>query len=160
MKSGRLPWLLLMLVATAALAAFSDVPPDRPGGPVRAVDAAGGLPVIRALEPRVFLPGRGGDPFAVDRPVNPADAAPAGADAVSPAPTFAAPLPWQVIGKQHVEGEGWTVFLARGAETSVVRAGDTLDDTYRVTAIKPPTLTLLHLKRKSTRTLDIGEAKQ
>jgi len=156
MKSGRLPWLLLMLVGTAALAAFSDAP-DRPGGPVRATDPAGSLSVIRAIEPRVFLPGRGGDPFAIDRP---ADAAPAGSDAVSPAPTIAAPLPWQVIGKQHVEGEGWTVFLARGAETSVVRAGDTLDDTYRVTAIKPPTLTLLHLKRKSTRTLDIGEAKE
>ncbi|MDP1653485.1 MAG: hypothetical protein Q8L56_12265 [Rhodocyclaceae bacterium] len=156
MKSGRLPWLLLALVATAALAALGDAPDKTAGAAVAAVPPER-LPVIRALELRVFMPGRGGDPFAANPP---ADAAPAGTDAVLPAPTFAAPLPWQVIGKQHVEGEGWTVFLARGAETSVLREGDTLDDIYRVTAIKPPTLTLLHLKRKTTRTLDIGEVKE
>jgi hypothetical protein len=153
MKPGRLSWLLLALVATAALAAFGDAPHEVA---VAAVPSER-LPVIRAIDPRVFMPGRGGDPFAANPPV---DAVPAGTDAVSPAPTFATPLPWQVIGKQHVEGEGWTVFLARGAETCVVREGDTLDDTYRVATIKPPTLTLLHLKRKTARTLDIGEAKE
>jgi hypothetical protein len=35
-----------------------------------------------------------------------------------------------------------------------------LDDNYRVVAIKPPTLTLQHLKRNTRRTLDIGEAKE
>lgn len=156
MKSGRLSWLLLALVATAALAAFGDAP-DEAAGKAVAIVSSERLPVIRAIDPRVFVPDRGGDPFAANLPV---DAVPAGSDAVPPAPTIAAPLPWQVIGKQHVEGEGWTVFLARGAETCVVRTGDTLDDTYRVATIKPPTLTLLHLKRKTTRTLDIGEAKE
>ncbi len=156
MKAGRLTWLLLALAATAALAAFSDAP-DIAGGAAHAAVPPERLPVIRAIETRVFMPGRGGDPFAATPP---ADEVPAGANAVSPAPTIALPLPWQVIGKQHVEGEGWTVFLARGTETCVVREGDTLDDTYRVAAIKPPTLTLLHLKRKTARTLEIGEAKE
>lgn len=156
MKSGRLPWLLLALVATASLAAFGDAPKS-PAAALPAADPADRQSVIRAIESRAYPPDRGGDPFAA----NPqADAAPTGSDAVSPAPTIVAPLSWQVIGKQHVEGEGWMVFLARGAETSVVRAGDTLDNIYRVTAIKPPTLTLLHLTRKTTRTLDIGEAKE
>ncbi|MDO8932963.1 MAG: hypothetical protein Q7U97_11255 [Rhodocyclaceae bacterium] len=154
MKSGRLSWLLLALVATAALAAFGDAPNEAAGKAV-AIVASERLPVIRAMDPRAFPSAPGGDPFAVDLP-----AAPAGTDAVPPAPTFAAPLPWQVIGKQHAEGEGWTVFLARGAQTWVVQEGDTLDDSYRVTAIKPPTLTLQHLKRKTARTLDIGEARE
>jgi len=156
MKAGRLPWLLLALVATAALAAFGDAP-NEAAGKVVAIIASERLPVIRAIDPRAFPSAPGGDPFAANPP---AAAAPVGTDAVPPAPTFAAPLPWQVIGKQHAEGEGWTVFLARGAETWVVHEGDTLDDSYRVTAIKPPTLTLLHLKRNTRRTLDIGEAKE
>jgi hypothetical protein len=156
LKPGRLSWLVLALVATAALAAFGDAPDKTAGAAVAAVPPER-LPVIRALEPRIFMPGRSGDPFAANPP---ADLAPSGSNAVLPAPTFAAPLPWQVIGKQHVDGEGWTVFLTRGEETRVVREGDTLDDTYRVATIKPPTLTLLHLKRKTTRTLDIGEAKE
>lgn len=156
MKAGRLPWLLLALVATAALAAFGNAPDEAAGAAVTAASPAR-PPVIRALDPRVFMPGRNGDPFAANPPVA---AVPAATDAVPPAPTFAAPLPWQVIGKQHAEGEGWTVFLARGAETCVVREGDALDDTYRVAAIKPPTLTLRHLKRKTALTLDIGEAQE
>lgn len=156
MKAGRLPWLLLALAATAALAAFGDVPNEAAGAPASAV-LPERLPVIRALEARAFPPAPGGDPFAAART---ADAAPRGAGAVPPAPTLAAPLPWQVIGKQHVADEGWTVFLADGEKTCVVREGDTLDDTYRVAAIKPPTLTLLHLKRKSAHTLDIGETRE
>jgi hypothetical protein len=156
MKSRRLLWLLLALATTAALAAFGDAPPDvvQP-----AAQPGAGEPVatIRALQLRTDLPGPGGDPFAVTAPPS---TTPGETNAVPPAPTFAAPLAWRVIGKQLEDDAGWTVFLARGEETSIVRAGDMLDDSYRVTAIQPPTLTLQHISRKNRRTLDIGEAKE
>lgn len=158
MKSRRLPWLLLALATTAALAAFGDSSPDSVA-PSAQPSAFEPVAVIRALQPRTDLPGPGGDPFAVTAPPAPSTT-PGETNAVPPAPTFAAPLPWRVIGKQLEDDAGWTVFLARGEETSIVRAGDMLDDTYRVTAIQPPTLTLQHINRKNRRTLDIGEAKE
>jgi len=156
MKSRRLPWLLLALATTAALAAFGDASPDvvQPAAQPGAFEP---VAVIRALQPRNDIPGPGGDPFAVTPPPS---NTPVETNAVPPAPTFAAPLSWRVIGKQLEDDAGWTVFLARGEETSIVRAGDMLDDTYRVTAIQPPTLTLQHIHRKNRRTLDIGEAKE
>lgn len=153
MKPRRLSLLLLALAATAALAAWGDAPT----APTRVVTenfAPAALSGIRALQPRTDRPGRGGDPFAATQPVAPPLAE---SSAVPPAPTFTAPLSWRVIGKQRTADEGWTVFLARGETTWIVREGDTLEDVYRVTTIKPPTLTLQHLSRKSSRTLDIGE---
>lgn len=160
MKPGRLSWLLLALVGTAALAAFGNASDE----PVRAAGALASverLPVIRALEPRSYPSLLGGDPFASTPLGGQPDTTPGDrTNAVPPAPTFSVPLNWRVLGKQLTEGEGWTVFLARGDETWVVRTGDTLDDTYRVVAIAPPTLTLQHVKQKTRRTLDIGEARE
>jgi hypothetical protein len=159
-KPGRLPWLLLALVGTAALAAFGSAPDET----VRAtgmVASSERLPVIRALEPRNYGPAPGSDPFATTPPAGSPEPLPPGQiSAVPPAPSFNVPLNWRVLGKQLTEDEGWTVFLARGEETCVVRAGDTLDDTYRVEAITPPLLTLQHLKNKTKRTLDIGDARE
>lgn len=156
MKPRRLSLLLLALAATAALAALGDAP-TAPAGVVAVNFAPGALPGIRALKPCTATPGRGGDPFAATQPVAPAEPPLAEPGAVPPAPTLTAPLSWRVIGKQRAADEAWTVFLAREETTWVVREGDTLEDVYRVTAIKPPTLTLQHLSRKSSRTLDIGE---
>lgn len=160
MKPGRLPWLLLALVGTAALAAFGGAEEDT----VRAATATATtepLPIIRALAPRLYAPAHDKDPFASSRPEAATPAIPAGEPhAVPSVPSFIASLPWRVLGKQLNEHDGWSVFLARGEETVVVRGGDMLDDTYRVVAITPPTLTLLHLKHKTRRTLDIGDAKE
>lgn len=160
MKSSHLSWLLLALVATAALAAFGEASEPPAVWPVATFD---GLPNIRALATRPALPAGAGNPFSAA--VSAAAAAPATTTlirpaAVPPAPTLSQELPWRVIGKQLDEHEGWAVFLARGEETWIVRAGDTLDGNYRVTAIQPPTLTLQHLKNHSRRTLDIGEVKE
>lgn len=157
MTSRRLPWLLLALATTAALAAFGEPPPSTgailpPGG------LADPVPVIRALVARGDWPAPEGDPFAMA--ASPPNVQPVVVGTVQPAPTIAAPLPWRVIGKQLAEDEGWTVFLVSGKTTRVVRAGDALDEHYRVTAIVPPTLTLLRLDRKTHRTLDIGEARE
>jgi len=162
MKSRRMPLLLLALATTAALAAFGDASPDAvaPSAPLGAAEPVVAVVVIRALHPRADIPAPDGDPFAVAAPANQLEAPPVETNAVSPTPTLAAPLPWRVIGKQLEDESVWTVFLARGEETSIVRVGDMLDDSYRVATIQPPTLTLQHIHTKTRRTLDIGEAKE
>lgn len=148
MKSSRLPWLVLVLIGVALLAAYGEASTPPP--------SSSSLPYVRALAPRPAAPATMGDPFSVSPPA-PAVASPG---AVPPAPTLAPALPWRVIGKQYDEQEGWAVFLARGEETRIVRTGDTLDETYRVVAIQPTVLTLQHLKRATRQTLDIGEARE
>ena len=169
MKPGRLTWLLAALAGTALLAAWGDAPVATVAAAAspRPDVAADRGAFIRALLPRAVRDGQGIDPFAAAPPAV-AEAAPAAPVAVSPArpagstlgvPTFSPP-PYRVIGKQQDEIEGWTVFLARGEETWVVREGDSLGDDYRVAAITPPQLTLLHLRSKARRTIDIGEARE
>jgi len=159
MKSRRLYWLLAALAATALLAAWGDAPVGPVAAapsPQQAVTTERDV-VIRALLPRKSREGRGIDPFSLAPPA--AEAPPAAAVAVPPAPTFSPP-PYRVIGKQQGDEDGWTVFLARGEETWVVREGDSLGDDYRVTSIKPPLLTLQHTRSKTRRTIDIGESKE
>lgn len=147
-------WLLLGLSATAALAAFGDPAGTRTTGATGETPAA--VPRLRMVASRHASPGEGGDPFGlaplplVSQPL----------PAVPPAPTIVTLPAWRVIGKQAVDGEGWTVFLASGEMTRVVRTGDTLDDAFRVVAIEPPTMTLQHLARKTRITFEIGEAKE
>lgn len=159
MKSSRLPWLLLALAGTAALAAYGEARDEGLAAPVAPTSFPELAPVIRALDAREFHAGAGRDPFSIIPP--PAAAETAAPDAVSPAPSISPPVfAWRVIGKQHDEHEGWSVFLVRGEETAVVHAGDMLDDSYRVATIMPPTLTLQHIHSKTRRKLDIGEARE
>jgi hypothetical protein len=153
-NSRRLPWLLLALGATAALAALGEQD-VAPAAPAHAAERAA---AIRALLPRGGGTWQGGDPFAY-APVAAAPA-PEPSAAVSLVPAVPAPPPWRVIGKQQDDDASWTVFLARGEDTWVVREGDTLDDGFRVAAIRPPTLTLQHATRKTRHTLDIGIARE
>lgn len=156
MSSRRLPWLLVGLAATAGWAALGDSTAEAGSS---AHLAAEPLPTIRALLARVLPDAPATDIFGLPLPPPPVESA----AAVSPASTFAAPLGWRCIGKQRDEGNegaGWSVFLAQGNQTRVVRVGDTLDDAYRVAAIAPPTLTLVHLKTKVRRTLDIGVTRE
>lgn len=157
MKSRRLLWLLLALAATAALGALGE--PNVDVAAASSARQAERFTSVRALLPRSAAAWQGGDPFAV-AVAAPAVAAPEPHAAVAPAPSFLVPVPWRVIGKQQDEDASWTVFLARGEDTWVVREGDTLDDGFRVAAIKPPTLTLQHVTRHARRTLDIGIARE
>jgi hypothetical protein len=159
MSTRRLPWLLTALAATAVWSAIGGQAEHDPALSAAALDglATERLPTIRALIERQAAPGTALDPFALPVQDTP-PRSPQGA--VPPAPTFSPPLAWRYIGKQQEEESGWSVFLAHGARTQVVRVGDTLDDTYRVAAIAPPTLTLQHLKNKTNRTLDIGAARE
>ncbi len=74
---------------------------------------------------------------------------------VAPAIPTAPPLQFTVLGKQ-LAGGVWQVFLARQDRVYVVKAGDTVDNTYRVDEIKPPLLTLTYVPLNERQTLPIG----
>jgi hypothetical protein len=73
------------------------------------------------------------------------------------APT-APPLPYAFLGKKQ-EGDQWEVYLARGEQTFVARAGDTLEAQWRIDAIAPPSLTFTYVPLGQAQQLSIGEAR-
>ena len=68
---------------------------------------------------------------------------------------MAPPLPFKVVGKKSEDG-AWHVFLAKEDRIFIVKAGDTLDNAYRVEAIKPPVMTLTYVPLNQQQTLAIG----
>ncbi|MGH8671146.1 MAG: hypothetical protein ACREUA_03785 [Burkholderiales bacterium] len=74
----------------------------------------------------------------------------------APAPV-APPLPFTYLGKFIDEGQT-TVFLSRGERNYIVKAGDTIDSTYKVEEIGVDSMAIIYLPLKSRQTLDIGEA--
>jgi len=85
-------------------------------------------------------------------PPPPPDAA---VNAAPPPPPSAPPLPFQYIGKAAEAGQ-WEVFLGRGDQTFVVRKGSTIEGTYRVDAIAPPTISITYLPMNQVQQLNIG----
>ena len=73
-----------------------------------------------------------------------------------PPPPQAPPLPFAYLGKL-VEDATTTVFLARQDRNYVVRAGDTIDGTYRVERIGDDALVVTYLPLKIQQTLPFGE---
>jgi hypothetical protein len=72
-----------------------------------------------------------------------------------PAAPTAPALPFTFIGKK-LEAGVWEVFLARGEQSFVVREGAVIENTYRVTKISPPNLSLSYLPLGHTQNLSIG----
>ena len=73
----------------------------------------------------------------------------------TPLPPMAPPVPFVYLGKK-LEGDLWEVYLGRGEQVFIVREGMTLDGTYQVKGINPPTLTLVYLPLKQAQTIPIG----
>jgi hypothetical protein len=75
-----------------------------------------------------------------------------------PPPPAAAPVvPYTVLGKK-LDGGLWEVYLGRGELVLIAKAGATLDGTYRVDQVQPPTLTLTYLPLGLVQTVPIGES--
>jgi hypothetical protein len=72
-----------------------------------------------------------------------------------PPPPTAPPVPFTYIGKMERDNT-WEVYLARGDQTYVVHDQTVIDGTYRIDAVKPPTLSLTYLPLKQAQTLTIG----
>lgn len=167
--------LALAFVSCAGVLAFGDKnPPDQVveaaphastsaapvADPIAAPNAAS-IVSIAALRPRadLFVSAGGerhelfgGKPWAPPLP----SAAPAQAE-VPPLPPMAPSIPFTYLGKKSADGT-WEVYLARGDETLIVHEQTVIDATYRVDAIKPPSMTLVYLPLKLVQTLNIGSA--
>jgi len=166
-KSRWILWIFL-LAAVAAL-----VTTDQGGGPEPGiVEATGGsarpsnpgqVPASRdhADEPQEVLAirPRGQNPNLADafpprdwRPPPPPPAQPP-----PPPPPTAPPLPYAVLGKKLEDGQ-WQVFLQRDDRILIVKPSDTIDNSYRVEAIKPPVMILTYLPLQQEQQLPIGGA--
>ncbi len=82
-------------------------------------------------------------------PVVPAPVAPVAAPS-------APPLPFVFVGKHFIEGSRWEVFVSRGEQTLILRAGQSIDANYRVDSIQPPRMVLTYLPLDEKQTLNIG----
>ena len=70
----------------------------------------------------------------------------------------APPLPFVYLGKK-IEGNVWEVYLSRAEQTFIARVGQTLDGSYRVDSIAPPSLVLTYLPLDQSQTLPIGDSR-
>lgn len=78
------------------------------------------------------------------------------APAIPTVPT-APPLPFQFIGKLE-DSQQLQVFLQNGERLYVVRAGDVIDDTYKIDRISATEMSLVYLPLKFAQTLSVGSA--
>ena len=72
-----------------------------------------------------------------------------------PEPT-APPLPFIYIGK-YIEDNQLVVFLGYRGNNLLVKAGDIIQQTYKIETINPPVLTLTYLPMNIRQTIQIGE---
>jgi hypothetical protein len=169
------PRHLLMGAALLVAAGFAVFGDKTPGGEVvepvvRAPSAASTAarvataapkagataPAILRLLPRedLIAAGDGADAFG-SRDWTPPPPPPQPVVAPPPPPPTAPPLPFTFVGKAVEKGE-WEVFLARGAETLIVRNKTVIDGVYRVDAIAPPAITFTYLPMNQVQQLNIG----
>jgi len=165
------------LALAAGLVVFGDnTPEDTLAAPAERVAAtpasiparstAAARPVtdtaIARLIPRETLIGAEGERFGDSENAlfarhdwTPPPPPPSNAPPPPPSPPMAPPLPFKYVGKSLQDGV-WEIYLARNDRTYLVRDGATLDGTYRVDAIRPPTLTLTYLPLDQVQQLNIG----
>lgn len=101
-------------------------------------------------------PAPAGDPFEARSWAPAPDPEEASRRRRPPPPPQAPSLPFAYLGKL-VEDATTTVFLARQDRNYVVRAGDTIDGTYRVERIGDDGLVVTYLPLKIQQTLPFGE---
>ena len=130
------------MAAAAAMAAWLPAPAPAPTGEATA-ERAQRLPVAErpfALPERETISRPAGELFAAPSQTA---SAPVAVRAVPAAPA-APPMPYRVAG-QVVQDGALHIVLARGDVILTVREGDTLDDGYRVEAIRRDSVTLVYL---------------
>ncbi|MDD1964343.1 hypothetical protein ACIPO9_11480 [Pseudomonas sp. NPDC090203] len=76
---------------------------------------------------------------------------------VAPSVPTAPPLPFQFIGKLE-DSQQLQVFLQNGERLYVVRAGDVIDETYKIDRISATEMSLVYLPLKFAQTLSVGSA--
>lgn len=168
--STRLKWWLPLLAGAAWLAFFADKTPEGAGSQVVGATAAKRARAVAPAAKAASAP----EPLALLQPREAAQVTPAkgwrslfGGPAwlpppVTPPPPPAAPAPppapgYKFLGKK-LEAGVWEVYLLREDNSFIAREGQTLESTWRVGKIMPPTLTLTHVSSGQTQHIAIGEA--
>ncbi|WP_348700036.1 hypothetical protein [Duganella fentianensis] len=130
-------------------------------GVARASKAQPGAAILRLI-PRAALVGEAGEAtFAAGEGVfhgqnwNPPPPPPPPVSNAPPPPPMAPPVPFTVIGKALADGV-WEVYLARGDKTYVARPQSTIDGSYRVEKITPPTMSMTYLPLNQVQQMNIG----
>jgi hypothetical protein len=151
--------LILAIAATAAVLLEERFAPSRPA-PQASAPAAAASGAKPATDPFGALPRRetmgrpAGEPFG-----SPARTPPPSRAAVAPAPVApsAPPMPYRIAGLVVQDGAAQVV-LAKGDRVITVREGETLDDGYRVEAIKSDGVTLVYVPMNLRQTLPLVSA--
>jgi hypothetical protein len=149
--------LALAIAATVAVLVQERLAPSAQA-PQASAPAAAGNRAQPAPNPFAALPSReamgrpAGEPFGANvRPPPPPSRA---AAAPAPAAPSAPPMPYRIAGLMVQDGAAQVV-LAKGDRVITVREGDTLDDGYRVEAIKPDGVTLIYVPMNHRETLPL-----
>jgi hypothetical protein len=151
-----------LIVAGSAAAAAVLLQPQPTPSAAQSPKAASRAqqPGVAAEERFAALPSResmgrpAGEPFGSHSWVPPRQAMAAAPVAVAPS---APPMPYRVAG-QMVQGGAAQVVLAKGDRVLTVREGETLEDGYRVEAIKADSVTLLYTPMNVRETLPFNSA--
>jgi hypothetical protein len=149
-RRKRLAWLALAAGATAVAAIFAPAPAPSPevepaSRSEPSAGASGAQVPLAALPERETIGRPRGKVFAPRSWAPPAPRRAAAAAAAAPAgPPPPPPMPYRVAGKVVYDG-GAHVVLAKGDRVFWVREGETLEEGYRVAAIKPDRVTLTYL---------------
>ena len=141
---------------SVAAAQRAERPVREPTADVGQVDTPPALR-LELLGERAAPPLPAQDPFqsrSWEPPVSLVAAAPA-----PPRRPEAPPLPFTYLGKL-VEDATTTLFLAREDRNYVVRAGDTIEDTYRIEEIRDEAAVFVYLPLKSKQTLAFATGAQ
>jgi hypothetical protein len=153
--------LILAIAASAAVLVQERLAPSAPTPQASAPATTAGSGAQVAPDRLAVLPSReamgrpAGEPFGSHVRTPP----PSRAAAPPPAPVApsAPPMPYRVAGLMVQDGAAQVV-LAKGDRIITVREGDSLDDGYRVEAIKPDGVTLVYLPMNERQTLPLVSA--
>lgn len=179
-RSRRLVWLLALAGVLAVVVLIDDRPgtevvpavgrastsasgagrPPADGQRPASGGAAGGGAAedsiaIAELRPRVPAQGEMGDIFASRNWRRVVEAARAPMPPAVPPRPDPPTLDVTFVGKMYRDG-AWEVFLASGGRTLIARQGEVLDGAWRIEAIRPPAMSLVHVGTGDVRELDIG----
>ena len=147
-----LPELLLEPAADDAVQVPLASAKARTQGALPAAQAARGAVAIKDLSPA-------GDLFAAKSWKAAPTLATVTEIAINPATVVQAPslppVPFQFVGKLHDRSD-LQVFLQNGEKIYVVRNGDVIDDTWKITGISDLELSLVYLPLHLSQTLSVG----
>ena len=151
--------LVLAIAATAAVLLQERLAPSaqtpQAGAPATSASRAQPAPnPFAALPSREAMGRPAGEPFGANVRTPPPSRAIAAPAPVAPS---APPMPYRVAGLMVQDGAAQVV-LAKGDRVLTVREGETLDDGYRVEAIKPDGVTLVYLPMNHRETLPLVSA--